>query len=76
MKNDTDPRIIEREALAHEEGLKLPYPLDYIIFLEDRGRLVDLANGEVIYTRLVATPTPAAQAVAYLLGHEEGAVRL
>lgn len=71
-----DPRVAELEQLAASEGIRLPYPADYIVWLEDRGRLVDLVTGEVIYARLVATPTPAAQAIVHLLAHEEGVVVL
>lgn len=73
---NADPRVSELEELAASEGFRLPYPPDYIVWLEDRGRLVDLVTGEVIYARLVATPLPAAQAVVHLLAHEMGAVAL
>jgi hypothetical protein len=62
-----DPRVVELEQLAREEGIKLPYPSRYICWLEDRGRIVDLATGEV-YNAVISTPTRHAQAVAYLLG--------
>ena len=63
-------RISELLDLAREEGLRLPYPPDYICWLEDRSFVVDLIDGDV-YAVTVA-PTRHAQAVAYLLGHEVG----
>lgn len=74
MNADTDPRIAELEALATEEGFRLPYPADYILFLEDSGRIVDLVSGEVIYAKLVPVPTASAQAVVYLLAEVEGKI--
>lgn len=41
-------RIAELEALAAEEGLRLPYPPDVIARLEDSGAVVDLVTGAVI----------------------------
>ncbi len=67
----TDPRIAELQALAREERLTLPYPVDLIIWFEDRGYVVDLATGTV-YNAIIATPTVHARAVAHLLGHVEG----
>lgn len=62
-----DTRVAELEALALEEGITLPYPPDYIVFLEDQGRMVDLASGEVLYSFPRYMPAPSAKAVAYLL---------
>lgn len=61
-----DQRIAELEALAREEGFKLPYPADYILFLEDNGRIVELPSGEV-HNGVTVRPTRHAQAVSYLL---------
>jgi hypothetical protein len=73
---NADSRIAELQALALAENITLPYPVDYILFLEDSGRIVDLATGEVIYAGVVATPTASAQAVAYLLAGMDGDVLL
>jgi hypothetical protein len=62
----TDPRIDELQALAREENLTLPYPVDLVIWLEDRGYIVDLSSGSV-YNAIIATPTVHARAVAHLL---------
>lgn len=67
----TDKRIVELEEVARESGLTLPYPADYILFLEDNGRVVDLVTGTV-YSNVTVTPAPSAQAVAYLLGNHTG----
>ena len=75
MSNQSDPRIAELLDLAREEGITLPYPAHYICWLEDKGRIVDLVTGKV-YNGIVATPTSSARAVAYLLGHEVGAVAI
>jgi hypothetical protein len=61
-----DPRIAELEQLAREEGITLPLPADYIVWLERRGRIVCLMTGQV-FTSISATPTPSAKAVTYLL---------
>ncbi len=50
-------------------------PVEVIVYFERHGKVVDLVTGKV-YDDVVATPTPAAKAVAYLLAHEEGAVVL
>ncbi len=63
----TDKRIAELQEVARESGLTLPYPPDYILFLEDNGRIVDLESGEVLYSVPVATPTRHAQAIVHLL---------
>jgi hypothetical protein len=51
--------------------LTLPYPIDLIIWFEDRGYIVDLSSGTV-FNAIVATPTVHARAVCYLLGEVEG----
>ena len=66
MKNDQDPRIAELEALAREEQIELPCAPAIIIWLEDKGYVVDLVNG-VVYRAVTATPTGPAKAVNYLL---------
>jgi len=66
-----DPRIAELQALAREENLTLPYPIDLIIWFEDRGYAVDMADG-AIYRAVTVTPTVHARAVAHLLGEVEG----
>jgi len=75
MSNQSDPRVQELLDLAEGEGLRLPYPVDYICWLEDKGRTVDLVTGAV-YCGIVATPTPSAKAVCQLLGHVEGEVAI
>ena len=69
-----DPRAQELLDLAAAENMRLPYPVDYILFLEDHGRMVDLCSGEVLYSLPVAVPTANAQAVLHLLAGVEGAV--
>lgn len=71
-----DKRVVELEQLAHEENITLPYPADYIVWLEDHGRMVDLNSGDVIYAKLVAVPTTSAEAVAYLLAGIAGEVAI
>lgn len=44
----TDTRITELLAMAEAEGLRLPYPPDVIVRLEDKGAVVDLVTGAVI----------------------------
>lgn len=66
MKNQPDPRVAELQALAREELLLLPYPPDYIIWLEDHGHVVDLVSG-VVYNTVTATATGAGKSVNYLL---------
>lgn len=75
MKTILDPRVAELEALAREEGFKLPYPAYMIVYFERRGRIVDLVTGQV-YNAVVLQPTASAQAVAYLLGEVTGGVLL
>jgi hypothetical protein len=67
----TDPRIDELEALAREESITLPLPVDLILFLEDRGRIVDLVTGEVLNAVTVKLEA-SGKAVAHLLEHVEG----
>jgi hypothetical protein len=75
--NSQDPRIQELLDLAREEGIKLPYPIDLILWLEDRGRVVNLHDGSVTlaYDSL-AMPTPSGVAVTHLLHDAMGAAAL
>jgi hypothetical protein len=41
-------RIIELEALAAEEGIRLPWPADVIAGVEEKGHLVDLVTGALV----------------------------
>lgn len=70
-----DPRIAELEALATEEGIVLPMPIETILWFEDRGKLVDLATGAV-YDIVAVQPTQHAKSVAYLLAEVDGDVLL
>jgi len=61
-----DPRTIELLELAASEGFRLPMPASLILWLEDRGCIVDLHTGRA--TRpTVGTPTPSGRAVSHLL---------
>jgi hypothetical protein len=75
VTTQTDPRVQELLDLARAENIRLPYPIDMIIFLEKRGRIVDLVTGAV-YNAIVATPTPQARAVCHLLSEVTGKVTL
>jgi hypothetical protein len=54
-----DPRIAELTELSINEGIKLPLPLDIILWLEDRGCVVDLMSGNVEYTTRQQPPSSA-----------------
>lgn len=71
-----DPRVQELIDLAEAEGFRLPYPADYVVWLEDHGRMVDLQSGEVLYSLPVAMPTASGKAVAHLLSDAVGEVAL
>lgn len=71
----SDSRIDELQALASEEGIELPYPVDVIIRLEDRNYVVDLNTG-VMYRNVSATPTRSARAVVHLLAETDGDISL
>jgi hypothetical protein len=71
----TDTRIAELEALAQEEGLTLPYPVDLILWFEDRSYVIDLNTG-VMYRNVSATPTRSARAVVHLLAETDGDISL
>lgn len=66
-----DPRIAELQALAQSEGLRLPMPVELILWLEDRGKVVDLRTGRVMRPTAVA-PTASGKAVAHLLYNHVG----
>lgn len=42
-----DPRILELQHLAQEEGITLPYDPKVITAIEDAGGVVDLMTGAV-----------------------------
>lgn len=67
----TDPRIAELHALATSEGIRLPMPVEMILWFENRGCVVDLQTGKVTRTP-IATPTPSGKAVAHLLAEHVG----
>ncbi len=71
VKRKTDPRIQELEQLAASEGFTLPMPIRLILWLEDRGCIVDLATGKASRPT-VGTPSPSGKAVAYLLADHVG----
>jgi hypothetical protein len=62
----TDPRITELEELAAAEGIMLPMPAQMIVWLENRGYVVDLITGRAPRPT-VGTPTPSGKAVCHLL---------
>jgi len=53
MSKQSDPRIIELQDLAREEGIVLPMPVDLIVYFERHGRIVDLCSG-VVYANITA----------------------
>lgn len=65
----------ELEALAREEGITLPMPIEMIVYFERMGKIVDLETGRV-YDMVTVTPTPNAKAVAHLLSEVTGALAL
>jgi hypothetical protein len=68
MNNQT--RIAELHAFAVEEGIELPLHAELIIWLEERGCVVDLLTGRATLP-VVGTPTPSGKAVNHLLTPEE-----
>lgn len=62
-----DPRITELQALARDEGIQLPAHAELIVWLEDRGYVVDVTTGQAVKLS-DAIPTASGLAVAYLLG--------
>lgn len=66
-----DPRITELQDLVASEGIMLPMPIRLILWLEDRGCIVDLASG-IASRPTVGTPSPSGKAVAYLLQDVDG----
>ncbi len=71
----TDPRANELLELAASEGFTLPMPIRLILWLEDRGCIVDLGTGKAARPT-VGTPTPSGRAVAYLLADHVGELAL
>ena len=67
----TDPRIAELEELAAREDLRLPMPAQMILWLEDKGYVIDLTTGRASLPT-VGTPTPSGKTVAYLLTDHVG----
>lgn len=61
-----DPRVTELEELAVSEGIKLPYRAELIVWLEERGCIVNLLTGKAT-SPYVGTPTPSGKAVSHLL---------
>lgn len=66
----SDTYAKELEALASEEGFRLPYPADMIAFFERHGYVVDLRTGEVCRSIIVEL-SPHAQALCHLYGVED-----
>lgn len=66
--NRTDVRINELNELADTEGIKLPWPAEVIVAMEDEGHVVDLLTGLVLQQgsteRISLTPLGEAVAVA------------
>ena len=67
----TDPRANELLEFAASEGFDLPMPVRLILWLEDRGCIVDLATG-IASRPTVGTPTPIGKAVSHLLADHVG----
>lgn len=44
-RGDTDPRVAELQELATTQGLKIAVAIDMVLWLEDRGYVVDLCTG-------------------------------
>ena len=63
----TDPRAAELRELAASEGIKLPLPIDMILWYEDRGYVVNLATGQATRADAVRGVTSSGRAVAHLL---------
>jgi len=63
----SDTRVAELQALAIEEGLRLPMAADLISFFERHGYVVDLTTGEVHHNVAVAL-SPNAMALCHLYG--------
>jgi hypothetical protein len=71
--NGYDPRTQELLDLARAENLRLPMPVDMILYFENMGYVVDLISGEV-YREPTVKLEASGKAVAHLLAHEVGAV--
>lgn len=66
----SDPRVIELEALASDEGFRLPMAADLIAYFERQGYIVDLVSGEVCRD-ISVTVEPCAQALCHLYGVDD-----
>lgn len=75
MSQLKDNHYAELEALAREEGIKLPMPIEMIIYFERQGKIVDLETGKV-YDAITVEPTASGKAVAYLLAGVVGEVAI
>lgn len=62
----TDQRAAELLDLAAAEGIELPLSIDLILWLEDRGHVVDLHTGRASLPH-VGTPTATGKAINHLL---------
>lgn len=61
-----DQRVAELRELAAAENIRLPMPIDMILWYEDRGLVVDLSTGQATVP-VVGMPTQSAKAVIHLL---------
>lgn len=62
----TDNRITELLALAAEDGFTLALSPEEIVAHEDRGAIVDLVTGEVMYGVRPVADMPLPEALALL----------
>lgn len=62
----TDPRATELRELAAVEGLKIAVAIDLVLWLEDRGFVVDLRTGIAMQVS-IGRVTPSGKAVDHLL---------
>jgi hypothetical protein len=70
-----DPRVVELRALAQEEVIELPYPVDLIVWFED-GRYVVNLNTGTIYRSIDVTPTGHIRAMVHLFSEAEGDISI
>lgn len=66
-----DQRGAELRELATAENIRLPMPIEMILWYEDRGFVVDLCTGQATVPN-VGLPTPSAKAVTHLLKNHVG----
>jgi hypothetical protein len=66
----SDPRIAKLEALAFDEGFRLPMAADLIAYFERQGYVVDLRTGEVCRD-ISVTVEPSAPALCHLYGVDD-----